>query len=157
MAGIDLGGDSSVEWKVVADHVRSEDHNPNGQGGVRRHGIDETDFGKDNGFWFTLKMPINAANAKTFVDSLCAACDEAKKHQAEPKFAVTFTLPIEEDFKDQIYIGWKSKPLSPGHISYAAKTRASKGKRSAGKKSSTKKRTARATLKKKKAPGRKRK
>jgi hypothetical protein len=159
MAGIDVGGDSSVEWTVLADHVKEEDHGPNGPGGVKHHGIDDTDFGAQSGFWFTLKMPRDPANAATFVTTLCEACANAQAHQAVPEFPVSFTLPIESRFSDQIYIGWNSKPLAAGHVSFAAKALAAKGKRSAGKKSSAKKRTARATSKKKKkkAPGRKRK
>jgi len=153
MAGIDVGGDASVEWKVVADHVRNEDHNPNGQGGVKHHGIDETDLGEQNGFWFTLKMPRDAANAATFVSTLCTACANAQAHQNVPEFAVSFTLPIEGHFKDQINIKWKSKPLPPGHVSYAAKALA-KRKPAAKKKSSAKKRSAGPAAKKKKAAGR---
>jgi hypothetical protein len=161
MAGIDVGGDSSVEWKVKADHVRTEDHNPNGPGGVIHHGIDETDFGAANGFWVTLKMPKDAANAATFVSSLCTACADAQANQNVPAYAVSFTMPIEDFFtskiKDQIHIEWKSKPLAPGHLSFAAKALASKGKGkpAAKKKSSAKKRSARPASKKKAARKRK--
>ena len=157
MAGAEIGGDSSVEWKVLADHVKSEDHGPNGSTGVKHHGIDNSDFGEQNGFWVTLKMPRDAANAAKFVSTLSEACANAQAHQAVPEFPVTFTLPIEYQFRDQINIEWISKPLPPGHQKFAARALAAKGKRSAGKKPSAKKRAARPASKKRRPANKKRK
>ena len=119
MAGAEIGGDSSVQWSVVADHVRGNPapgHGPFGPGGWKHTGIDETGLGAQNGFFISLKMPRNANDAAVLVNTLMAAAASAQANAGSPGFRVNFTLPIELQSTDQILIDWHSTPLAPGRI-----------------------------------------
>jgi len=112
MSSAEIGGDSSVEWTIKADHVRKKQlpkSAKSGKGGWRQHGIDETGVGAKVGFVVTLKMPDLARDRRTFVATLCQACADAQAKQNKAGSTVSFTLPIEGDSHDQIRIKWKSK------------------------------------------------
>jgi hypothetical protein len=142
MAGAEIGGDTSVEWTVLADHVRTTppneapQHGPQGSGGWRQHGKDETGLGAQSGFWITLQMPRGQGDAATFVNSLTQAAAAAAANQSVPGFAVSFTLPIENANPQQIQIQWDSLPLAAGHRPFAALAakKTAKGKKKAAKK-----------------------
>jgi hypothetical protein len=111
MAGAEIGGDSSVEWVVKADHIRTK-HLPKSEKsgkGWRQHGIDETNFGAKFGFFITLKMPKDPRDRKTFITTLCRACADAQAKQNVPGAQVRITLPIEPKSPDQIRIKWTAK------------------------------------------------
>jgi hypothetical protein len=116
MAGAEIGGDSSVQWTVVANHVRLKNRPPesgsDGIGGWRQFGIDETDDGAKVGFFISLKMPRDANDAETFVTTLCQACDAARVKQRTPGAKIQFILPIEKESTDQILIDWQSTALT---------------------------------------------
>jgi hypothetical protein len=147
MAGAEIGGDSSVEWDVQADHVRGTPaHGANGQGRWRQHGTDETGVGAQSGFFFVLEMPQAQQDRDTFVDTLCQACTDAKANRGAAGYLIRFTLPIEQGNPNQIAINWISTPLQPGRRVAAAKAVARKSglparsRKKAGKRSPKKQR-----------------
>jgi len=170
MAGAEIGGDSSVEWDVTADHVRQNPnpptHGPHGAGGWNHHGTDETGFGGANGYFFSLKMPRLPGDAAEFVDTLRQASAAAQALQNSPGQRIEFTLPIETESRDQIRITWNSTALPPGHRPYAlaarksarpgAKRAKAKSPKRAAKKTATKKAVKRKTPKRKSARTRRR-
>jgi hypothetical protein len=112
MAGAEIGGDSSVEWTIKADHVRVKSlpkSQKSGGKGWRQHGIDETNFGPKSGFFITLRMPKAPGDRRTFIDTLCRACADAHAKQDVPGAQVRITLPIERKSRGQIRITWKAK------------------------------------------------
>ena len=116
MADAEIGGDTSVEWKIKADHIRESQPPTSKPDAVerrrwRQHGIDETDFGEKSGFFITLKMPKDASERRTFVTTLCRACADAQANIDNPGSRVHITLPIERKSPNQILISWKSKKL----------------------------------------------
>lgn len=107
MAGIDVGGDTSVMWHVEVDNLRSlvpqppEPENPK----AHKHiGIDETANGKN--FTVTVRLPA-LVDLPTFVNSL-------RTDQKGDTVYVIFDLPIEKGNghssrkPDQISIAWES-------------------------------------------------
>ncbi len=100
MASAEIGGDSSVEWEIKADHIRAK-HPPTSTPDKeerrrwRQHGIDETGFGAESGFFITLKLPKDPRNRRTFVTTLWQACAEALANIDKQNARVEFTLPIE--------------------------------------------------------------
>jgi hypothetical protein len=114
MAGAEIGGDTSVEWTIKADHVRKRalpKSAKSGKGGWRQHGVDETNFGAQFGFVITLKMPKAPRDRKTFITTLCRACADAQEKQSKAGAQVQITLPIEPKSPDQIRIKWKAKSV----------------------------------------------
>ena len=77
----------------------------------RQHGIDETGFGAESGFFITLKLPKDPRNRRTFVTTLWQACAEALANIDKQNARVEFTLPIEPKSPTQILIKWKAKKL----------------------------------------------
>lgn len=107
-SGCDVGGDSSVEWKVFVNNVRrSTVRNCSiGETGYEQGGVDETEEGEY--FTVNVKMPNDPAD---FVRSLQAAAAEAAKYAGQPGYLVSFVLPIEPKNSNQIQIRWKSAPV----------------------------------------------
>ena len=117
MAGAEIGGDSSVEWTIKADHVRKKDlpkSAKSGKGGWRQRGVDETGRGAKFGFFITLKMPKELRDRQTFITTLCQACADAQANRDNPGSPIRLTLPIEGESPGQIRIKWKSKKLRSG-------------------------------------------
>lgn len=116
MGSGEFGGDSSVEWKVVAGNVRRSAVRTCtiGDTGFEQGGVDETDDGEL--FTVTIKVPRDPAE---FVRSLRAAADDAARHSGEPGYPVSFVLPIEPKTPGQVQIVWKSMPV----VSVDPKTR----------------------------------
>ncbi len=113
MASAEIGGDSSVQWVIKADHVRMDpkpESAPVQPNGWRQSGTDESDFGAEVGFFITLMMPKDPRNAETFVRTLCEACAAAKVKQGTAGACIQFILPIEGGSPNQIVIDWKSAP-----------------------------------------------
>jgi hypothetical protein len=109
MAGVDVGGDSSVEWLVLVDHVRNTpEHEPHGVGGWRHHGIDETN---DGDFKLTIKVPSDPFARGSFVKALKDGFDAVIAGDSH----VQITFPIEGGQPKQIQINWDSKPITAGH------------------------------------------
>jgi len=107
MAGIDLGGDSSVEWLVQVDHVRrnpdpESSQHPTNPKGWRQHGIDETDKTKLVNFKICIQIPDDRDGF--FSDLQNAITDAANKK------TLCFLLPIVEKQNKQISISWDSLP-----------------------------------------------
>jgi len=112
MASAEIGGDSSVEWTIKADHVRKRKlpkSAKSGKKGWRQHGIDETGFGARFGFLITLKLPKNRDNRTTFITTLAQACADAQARIKNRRAQVEFTLPIERKTPNQIRIRWKAQ------------------------------------------------
>jgi len=107
MAGADVGGDSSVMWRVWVGNVRHKElkHNPKGAHGHEQGGVDETDAGED--FTVTIKVPPNDPK---FLERLGSAVTRAARKKRGGR-RVRFTLPIRPKDTDQIQIRWKSKPV----------------------------------------------
>jgi hypothetical protein len=126
MSGIDVGGDSSVEWRVFVENVRrSTIKNCSvGDTGFEQSGVDETED-KEN---FTVGVKIPRTGAEEFARSLQAAAEEAYKFAGDPKHVVSFALPIEPKNPNQIQIRWKSAPApaSSRALAQPAKGSASK-------------------------------
>src|SRR5262245_1495289 len=106
MAGIDVGGDASVEWFVEDEHARrnperdSAQH-PSNPKGWKQHGVDENDQPGD--FTICIQIPDNR---DAFLSGLQAAIRDVGN-----KKALCFTLPIVPNQKGkQINISWKSRP-----------------------------------------------
>jgi len=109
MAGVDVGGDSSVEWLVVVDHVRNTpEHEPHGDRGWRQRGIDETN---DGDFTLTIKVPSDLLARGSFVKALKDGFDAVIAGDSY----VQLTVPIESGQPKQIQINWDSKPITAGH------------------------------------------
>jgi hypothetical protein len=104
MSGADIGGDGSVKWNVVADHVRggTVKDKPKGAKGREQGGVDETDANEK--FTISIKIPSEKTD---FVATLEAAAAAART--GAPGSRVWFTLPIEEHNEDQIQVTWNSK------------------------------------------------
>ena len=107
MSGIDVGGDSSVEWRVFVENVRrSTIKNCSvGDTGFEQSAVDETEPGEN--FTVAVKIPRDSGE---FVRALCAAAEDAVKHAGDPGHPVSFVLPIEPKNPNQIQIRWKSAP-----------------------------------------------
>jgi hypothetical protein len=105
MGGGGFSGDSSVQWEVFGDNVRTHSSQGVGSKGRRQTGIDETDAGKN----FTVLIQ-----------------DSAVLDQNPPPGYIKYTLPIryapEGAKNDQIVIEWESK-LSGGGGAKKAKTK----------------------------------
>jgi hypothetical protein len=112
MGSAEIGGDSSVEWDVISHHPRPNVPVPPAPvpGAARHHGIDGSGFGAANGFFIDLEMPMAAADAAAFVNSLTAACALAQAQQGNPGAVISFTLPIEQNNPNQIKVRWISAP-----------------------------------------------
>src|SRR5262249_34004451 len=108
MAGIDVGGDSSVEWLVLVDHVRKNpppEHGPhpgNPNKGWKHHGVDETDITSPANFTICIKIPDDR---NAFFSALQAAISDAAT-----KDTLCFPLPIVQRQPKQIRISWDSLP-----------------------------------------------
>ena len=127
MAGGDIGGDGSVEWRFFVDNVRrSAIRNCTiGDTGYEQGGVDETDPGEK--FTVGIKIP---QSPEEFVKTLRAAADEAERHMKEPGYIVRFTLPIESKNSGQIQIRWNSAPVKPAAAAPARTAKkAGRGKR----------------------------
>lgn len=110
MAAIDVGGDTSVMWKVDVDNSRpgKTKSEPRGGKGHHQEGIDETDAGED--FSVAIKIPANATAKANFVQALRKAADDADAATAGSGAKVSVSFPIEPQNENQIQIRWKSKP-----------------------------------------------
>jgi hypothetical protein len=133
MAEIDVGGDTSVLWKIDVDNVR-KDAIKNGAkkgtaNGHRQEGVDETD---DSEFRVRLKLP---SSRDDFIQSL-------ETESVGGRTFVSFSLPIEDgngkpgdDTRnpDQIRITWTSREASAARSSAPAARSRTKAKTSARK------------------------
>lgn len=126
MPGVDVGGDTSVEWRVFVDNVRrSSIRNCSiGDTGFEQGGVDETDEGE--AFTIGIKMP---RQSEEFVKLLRAAAEDAARHAGEPGYLVRFLLPIEPQNPTQIQIRWKSSAVTSPRK--AAKPSMKSGKKAA--------------------------
>jgi len=109
MSSAEIGGDSSVQWTIIADKIRQTtppEHAAHGNGGWRHFGIDDAGTRAD-GFSIRLKMPRAQADRDAFVDSLIKACADAQALKTDGSQQPVFlTLPIESGSVDQITIKW---------------------------------------------------
>lgn len=110
-SGVEVGGDSSVMWKVRTANVRrgSICNETQGENGYLQSGINETSF--DQPFTIGIKVPQNDGIA--LAAALRRAAEDAERHAKEPGYRVTFPLVIEPKNVDQITITWESLPLPP--------------------------------------------
>jgi hypothetical protein len=148
MASAEIGGDSSVEWTLISDHVRQgnpPDNAPNGNGGWKQHGVDEADFNQN--FTISIKIPNDRNNANTLASTLNQAAIAAQAQAGNPGTRISFLLPIEAKSSDQIQVNWTSAPLLAKHphpsIAFArwlgAQWKAINMKKPKGKKKATRK------------------
>jgi hypothetical protein len=109
MAGGDIGGDGSVQWRFRGENVRrsSIENCFIGDTGFEQSAVDETP--SEESFTVSVKIP---RNADVFVRTLREAAENAAKHAGEPGYLVSFVLPIEAKNPDQIQVRWKSLPLT---------------------------------------------
>jgi hypothetical protein len=110
MGGIDVGGDTSVMWKVDGDNVRKGKvkSDPVGNKGHHQEGIDETDT--DQYFTIFLEIPSGAVQKSNLGAALQAAANAVTNSPAGSGIKVSIPLPIEPQNEDQIQIRWNSKP-----------------------------------------------
>ncbi len=116
MSSAEIGGDSSVEWTLISDHVRQgppPDHGPHGNGGWKQHGVDETDVNQN--FTVSIKIPNDRNNANTLANTLNQAAIAAQAQAGNPGSRISFLLPIEPSSPAQIQVDWTSAPLLARH------------------------------------------
>ena len=118
MGDIEVGGDTSVMWKVNAGHVRRVPPAP-GQGvppqsnsvGSRGHhqqGIDEVDPGQY--FTISIEVPAMVTDKNNLSTSLQAAALAVAAAPPGSGARVSIVLPIEDQNENQVQITWNSKP-----------------------------------------------
>lgn len=109
MAGIDVGGDTSVIWKVDVDHARpgKQKSDPKGPKGHHQEGIDETDV--DQYFTISIEIPAGTVQKNNLAAGLQSAANTVTNSPAGSGIRVSFPLPIEPQNEDQIQIRWNSK------------------------------------------------
>ena len=110
MGGIDVGGDTSVMWKVDGENVRKDKIKSNAQGanGHHQEGIDETD--EDQYFTIFIEIPKGDVQKSNLGAALQAAANAVVSSPAGSGIKVSIPLPIEYQNEDQIQIRWNSKP-----------------------------------------------
>lgn len=108
-AGVEVGGDGSVAWKVTVAHVRkgSVVSRTRGDYGYEQSGVDEAEYGQS----FTIGIKIPREDGEQLAAALARAARDAEAHSKEPGYEVTFPLIIEPDNHKQIVISWESAPL----------------------------------------------
>jgi hypothetical protein len=127
-SGCTIGGDGSVQYRVVMNNARPGTVISERTGSTSwvQGGIDETPVKGD--FTVTLKIPESSAR---FVKSLIKAAAAATKYSGKVGKEIRFVIPIEPDSPGQIQVNWESAPAkSSGKRGVAAKsTSASRKKR----------------------------
>jgi hypothetical protein len=118
-AGIGVGGDGSVAWRIQVAHVRKGSivSRPVKPGGFLQSGVDETEPGN-----FTIGVQVPRTGGEQFAQALQRAAEEARRYSGQPGYRVTFPLVIEPRNENQITVTWKSAPLPPRR--YAATEKA---------------------------------
>lgn len=146
-AGVGLGGDGSVAWKIWVSNARkgSVVSRTRGEYGYLQEGVDEAEYGQN----FTIGIKIPREDGEKFAQALAEAAKDAEAHCKEPGYRVTFPLIIEPKNHDQIVITWTSAPTPPKGLppktkkkpgkAAAAKPKAGKRKKSSGKPTGKKK------------------
>jgi hypothetical protein len=114
MGDIEVGGDSSVKWKVNAGHIRKNppggppQSNPAGSKGHHQEGVDEVDAGQY--FTISLEVPATVTDKNNFATALQAAAQAVANAAAGSGARVSVLLPIEQANENQIEITWNSQP-----------------------------------------------
>ena len=110
MGDIDVGGDSSVKWKVDVGHVRPGSIGNNGMPpqGHHQHGIDEVDAGQF--FTISIEVPATQTDKNNLANALAAASTAMNGATAGSGVKVSFSLPVELHNEDQVKIYWNSAP-----------------------------------------------
>jgi|307.fasta_scaffold414235_2 hypothetical protein len=111
MAGVDIGGDGSVQWHAWGDNIKPgkevvQNHGPHGR---EHQNVDKTDPG--GVFTISIEVPPNQTDANTFLQSFAAACAQAQN--AAPGDRIQFILPIVDYDTTQIHVDWVSSPAPP--------------------------------------------
>jgi hypothetical protein len=112
MGDIEVGGDSSVKWKVNADHVRKNapggppQSNPSGPKGHHQEGVDEVDAGQY--FEISLEVPASVTDKNNLATDLQSAAQAVAVTPAGSGARVSLLLPIENQNENQIQITWNS-------------------------------------------------
>lgn len=111
MAGIDVGGDTSVMWHVDVDNLRSINYvaKPGHPAGHRHIGIDETD--PQQYFTISLEVPADATDKNNLASALQTASVTVMNAPTGSGVRVSFPLRIEDHNMDQIQIRWNSRAL----------------------------------------------
>ena len=115
MAGIDVGGDTSVMWQVEVQRLRSMTVDPSDKGQPERHrhtGIDETDA--EQFFNVSIEVPKDPTHKNNLAFALQAASTSVMNAPAGSGSRFSFVLPIEEHNINQIQIRWNSSPARVG-------------------------------------------
>ena len=107
MAPIDIGGDTSIKWKVDLRNAREAYSDPLPQPAPRagkRYYHEGVDVKATRAFIVTIKVPQRAVTRKKFLAAL-------KTFVKAPQSALTLKLDIEDDRhggpnEDQIHIDW---------------------------------------------------
>jgi hypothetical protein len=118
MGSIEVGGDSSVKWKIEAGRVRKVPPDPgngvppvstpNGPNGHHQKGIDETEPGQY--FTISIEVPLLVTDKMNLASGLQAAATAVATGAAGSGFRVSFTLPIEDGNENQVQVTWNSRP-----------------------------------------------
>jgi hypothetical protein len=112
MGDIEVGGDSSVMWKVNADNVRKNQpggppqSNPSGPKGHHQEGVDEVDAGQY--FEISLEVPASVTDKNNLATDLQSAAQAVAVTPAGSGARVSLLLPIEDNNENQIQITWNS-------------------------------------------------
>ncbi|HEX7796525.1 MAG TPA: hypothetical protein VF456_19320 [Vicinamibacterales bacterium] len=118
MAGVDIGGDGSVQWHAWGDNIKpgKEVVKNRGVHGREHQNVDNTDPGEN--FRVTIKVPIDTAQAAAFLAFFTNVPNTL------PGGTVYFELPIIEEDTDQIHVEWNSsKTFAPPGRGAALKAR----------------------------------
>jgi hypothetical protein len=144
MAGVDVGGDGSVQWHAWGDNIKpgKEVVKNRGAHGREHQNVDNTDPGGK--FRITIKVPIDPSQAATFLAFF------NNLSNTPPGSLIYFELPIIDNDTDQIHVEWDSSQ-SFAHLARIASalrlrgavkkkgTKAGKAKRKTGKNKAGKK------------------
>jgi hypothetical protein len=130
MAGIDVGGDTSVMWQVDVDQLRSMIVDAPKPGQPRRHrhaGIDETDLNQY--FTVSIEVPTDPTHKNNLAFALQAASTAIMNAAAGSGSRFSFPLPIENQNIDQIQIRWNSLASArlTGTTRFAGRSKAPSG------------------------------